>query len=175
MARPTSAIQPQPPVARLAWDESLNATGTPKIVGVLLDPRLRPLVIQLATLGLAFAWWRSRRFGPLLPPPVSPRRNIVDHTDALGVHAYRTKDGPGMLRAYLHQLRMELKLQGPLANEDRALEPVARRLNRSVGFLKKFLARAEEATHAKRLKRRQAAEFIRRLAILRRAASGRNA
>jgi hypothetical protein len=174
MARPSNPIQPQPAALRLAIDESLNATGIPKMVGVLLHPRLRPLAIQLATLGLAFAWWRSRRFGPLLPAPVSPRRNIVDHTDALGVHAYRTKDGPGMLRAYLHQLRMELKLQGPLANEDRALEPIARRLNRPVGFIKKFLSRAEEAANAKRLKRRDAAEFIRRLAILRRAASRRD-
>ncbi len=173
MARPGNRIQPQPPVVRVALDESLNVTGTPKVVGVLLHPRLRPLAIQLFVLGMVFAWWRSRRFGPLLPPPVSPRRNIVDHTDALGVHAYRTKDGPGMLRAYLHQLRMELKLQGPLANEDRVLEPIARRLNRPVGFIKRILDRAEKATHAKRLKRRHAAEFIRRLAILRQAASGR--
>jgi hypothetical protein len=171
LARPGNPIQPQPPVARMALDESLNATGIPKVAGVLLDPRLRPLTIQLGTLGLVFAWWRSRRFGPLLPPPVPPRRNIVDHTDALGVHAYRTKDGAGVLRAYLHQLRMELKLRGPLANEDRVLEPIARRLRRSPEFIKTFLERAEQATTAKRLKRRHAAEFIRRLAILRAAAS----
>ncbi len=171
LARPTNPIQPQKPVARIAWDESLNATGIPKLVGVLLTPRLRPLTIQFATLGLVFAWWRSRRFGPLFPPSQPPRRNIVDHTDALGVHAYRTKDGQGMLRAYLFQLRMELKLQGSFANEDRVLEPIARRLNRSPDVLKDFLQRAEEAATAKRLKRRRAAEFIRRLAILRTAAS----
>jgi Domain of unknown function (DUF4350) len=175
LARPSNPIQPQPRTARIVLDESLNATGIPQVIGVLLDPRLRPLTIQLATLGLVFAWWKSRRFGPLLPPAVPPRRNIVDHTDALGVHAYRTKDAAGMLRAYLHQLRMELKLQGPSANEDRVLEPLARRLNRSPEFLKTFLEHAEQAATAKRLKRRHAAEFIRRLAILRAAASAKDA
>jgi hypothetical protein len=170
LARPGNPIQPQLPVARIAWDESLNATAIPKIVGVLLDPKLRPLTIQLATLGLVFAWCRSRRFGPLLPPPTQPRRNIVDHTDALGVHAYRTKDGAGMLKAYLHQLRMELKLQGPKANEQRVLEPIARRLNRPPAVIRRVLERAEQSASAKRLKRRHAAELIRRLAILRAAA-----
>ena len=173
-ARPRNPIQPQPPINRILLDESLNATGIPKVVGVLLDPRLRPLTIQFATLGLVFAWWRSRRFGPLLPPPVPPRRNIVDHTDALGVHAYRTKDGPGMLAAYLHQLRMELKLQSPSANEDRVLEPIARRLNRPPEFIKRVLRQAEKASTAKKLRRRHAAECIRRLAILRNAASSRS-
>lgn len=170
MARPANPIQPQPPVTRIAIDESLNATGIPKVVGLLLHPRLRPLSIQFLTLGLVFAWWRSRRFGPLLPPSVAPRRNIVDHTDALGVHAYRTKDGTGMLRAYLHQLRRELKLQGPHANEDRALEPIARRLNRPLKLMRNFFRQADRAAKAKRLKRRQAAEFIRRLALVRHSA-----
>ncbi len=172
-ARPRNPIQPQPPVSRVYLDESLNATGIPKIVGVLLDPRLRPLTIQFATLGLVFAWWRSRRFGPLLPAPVPPRRNIVDHTDALGVHAYRTKDGPGMLRAYLRQLRMELKLHGPSANEDRILEPIARRLNRSPRVIKRVLRQADKASKARKLRRRHAAEAIRRLALLRHAATRR--
>ena len=172
MARPANPIQPQPPVTRIVLDESLNATAIPKVMSVLLHPRIRPLGIQLVALGMVFAWWRSRRFGPLLPPPVSPRRNIVDHTDALGVHAYRTKDGTGMLRAYLHQLKRELKLQGPHASEDRALEPIARRLNRPPEVIRNFLTQAERASKAKRLRRKHAAEFIRRLAILRIAAGG---
>lgn len=171
MARPANPIQPQPPVERIILDESLNATAIPKVMSVLLDPRIRPLGIQLVSLAMVFAWWRSRRFGPLLPPPVTPRRNIVDHTDALGVHAYRSKDSTGMLGAYLHQLKRELKLQGPRASEDRALEPIARRLNRSPEAIKKFLRQAERASKSKRLKRKHAAEFIRRLAILRSAAT----
>lgn len=169
-ARPENPIQPQPPITHIAIDESLNATGIPKVVGLLLHPRLRPLTIQIVTLGLVFAWWRSRRFGPLLPSPVPPRRNIVDHTDALGVHAYRTKDGLGMLRAYLHQLQRELKLQSPHANQDRVLEPIARRLNRPLRVLKSFFHQANQAAQAKRLKRRQAADLIRRLAIVRHSA-----
>ncbi len=169
LARPRNSVQPQPEVTQIFIDESLNATAVPKVFGIVLDPKLRPLAIQLATLGLVFAWWRSRRFGPLLPPPVTPHRNIVDHTDALGVHAYRAKDGASMVGAYLHQLKRELKLQGSLANEDRALEPIARRLNRPLKIIKRFLRRAEKAALAKRLSRRHAGEYIYGLALIRRA------
>ena len=57
-----------------------------------------------------------------------------------------------------------------MANEQRAIEPIARQMNRSPIMLRSFLDRAEQATQGKRLKRRRAAEFIRRLAIIRRAA-----
>jgi hypothetical protein len=65
---------------------------------------------------------------------------------------------------------MELKLQGPKANEQRVLEPIARRLNRPPAVIRRVLERAEQSASAKRLKRRHAAELIRRLAILRAAA-----
>ncbi len=170
MARPDNPIQPHLPVKTIAVDESLNATGIPKVVGILLDPKFRPFTIQLAILAVVFAWWRSRRFGPLLPPPVPPRRNIVDHTDALGVHAYRAKASTLMLASYLQQLRMELKLRGPLAKEVRILEPIARRLNRPPETIQYFFEQAEKAASARRIKRRHAAEFIRRLALIRQAA-----
>src|SRR5262245_41638465 len=39
---------------QILFDESLNATGTPRVVGVLVDPMLRPVTVQLAVLLVVF-------------------------------------------------------------------------------------------------------------------------
>ena len=67
------------------FDESLNVSGTPKVVGLLLDPLFRPMTVQLLAVLVVYGWWRSRRFGPILPASVSARHNIVDHTDTVGM------------------------------------------------------------------------------------------
>ncbi|MEM9703120.1 MAG: DUF4350 domain-containing protein, partial [Planctomycetota bacterium] len=69
---------------RIVLDESLNLTGTPKVVALLLDPELRPLTLHLGLLALLWGWWRGRAFGPPLPDPDPPRRTLTDHTDAAG-------------------------------------------------------------------------------------------
>ncbi|MGH7127827.1 MAG: hypothetical protein ACREIV_04625, partial [Planctomycetaceae bacterium] len=151
-------------------DESLNASGTPKVVGLLLEPFLRPVTVQLLIGLLLFAWWGSRRFGPLLPRSVAARHNIVDHTDAVGTLYYRTRDGAGALKPYLNQLVHELKLKTHKGREDRVLEPVARRLGKRLETVRKLLQRANNASRVPKLDRATAAEFIRRLALVRQAA-----
>lgn len=156
-------------------DESLNVSGTPKVVALLLDRPLRPFTLHLVAILAAFGWWRSRRFGPLLPPILSARSDIVAHADAVGMLHYKTRDGRMPLRYYLQQLTSELKLRrlsGP--REDRILDAVARRLGRSAddvrGALRKAnaAARSGDAAEAK-LDRATAAKHIRRLAKIRRA------
>jgi len=64
----------------VVFDESLNETGTPKVVGVLLDPSLRPATIQLVALIVLFGWRGNSRFGALLPRSAQARHDMADHT-----------------------------------------------------------------------------------------------
>ncbi|HEX6987584.1 MAG TPA: S4 domain-containing protein, partial [Planctomycetaceae bacterium] len=161
------------------FDESLNVSGTPKVVALLLDRPLRPFTLHLFAVLAAFGWWRFRRFGPLLPPSVPPRSDIVAHADAVGMLHYKTRDGRAALRYYLHQLTTELKLKRLSgAREDRILEPIARRLGRPVADVKNAFRQAAAALKQEKLDRTTAAKHIRRLAKVRRvagtAAAGRN-
>ncbi|MEX0703267.1 MAG: DUF4350 domain-containing protein [Planctomycetales bacterium] len=153
------------------FDESLNATGGPKVVGLLLDPPLRSVTVQLLVLIAVFGWMGSRRFGPLLPESAAARQNIVDHTDAVGALRFRAGDGAGALRSYLRQLGMQLRLPAHQGREERVLDPIARRLGTETRALRQLLRQAEHAAEGDRVDRRTAAELIRRLAALRKPAS----
>lgn len=156
------------------FDESLNASGTPKVVGLLLEPFLRPVTVQLLVALWVFGWWRSRRFGPLLPRSVTARRNIVDHTDTVGILHYKARGGAVAVRSYLQQLVMELRLKYFKGHEERVLEPLAGRLGTDVGELKQWLDRAEAASRVDNPDRREAGEIIRKLAEIRWAARIQN-
>jgi len=151
------------------FDESLNISGTPKVVGLLFNPLFKPMALQMLIGLVLFAWWRSRRFGPLLPEAAVARRNIVDHTDSVGVLLYRTGDGAAALRAYLRQLFGELKLKSYRGREDRVIEPLAHRLGKSPEAVKRVLQRAVKASKAPQVDRREAAYMLRQLAVIRRA------
>lgn len=154
------------------FDESLNASATPKIVGILFDPALRPLTIQLLIVTWLFVWWGRERFGPPLLPRTPPHRDVVGHSDALGMLVHQSGDGAGALRAYYNQLIGELGLgRGTASRTDRALGPVARRLGVELDRVKEVLREAREACQVRQLSRRDAAKHIRRLAKLRRAAT----
>ncbi|WP_166821436.1 DUF4350 domain-containing protein [Thalassoroseus pseudoceratinae] len=157
------------PIKRVMLDESLNASSTPKVVGLLLEPPLRSVTIQVFVLVLLFAWWRNRRFGPIEPEASAVRRNLVDHTDTVGSHAWKARSSGRMVEAYLSHLRQELKLGTMHGHEDRVLEPIARRLNRPVSKVQRLLEQAEKATQMPKLPRKTAAEVIRRLAMIHRA------
>jgi hypothetical protein len=171
-ASPSDAVQSHP-VGAVYLDESLNASAVPKVVGLLLQPPLRSITIQALALVVLFAWWRNRRFGPIAPPPTAPRRDIVNHTDAVGVHCWKAKGGARMVGAYLNQLQQELKLGRLKGHEQQVLEPVARRLGRPVESVQKLLEQTERAAEVRKLDRRTAAEMIRRLALIRQAARPR--
>jgi hypothetical protein len=172
LATPSDAIQSHP-VGAVYVDESLNASAVPKVVGLLLQPPLRSITIQVLALVVLFAWWRNRRFGPIAPPPRAPRRDIVNHTDAVGVHCWKARGGARLVGAYLNQLQQELKLGRLQGHEKQVLEPVARRLKRPVEVVQKLLEQAERAAEVRKLDRRTAAEMIRRLALIRQAARPR--
>ncbi len=152
----------------VVFDESLNDSGTPKTVGILFDPILRPVTIQILILTVLFGWWRSRRFGPLTPSAVSARQNIVEHTDMVGNWYWKSQDGAAALKAYLRELSSRLRLKTFRGTEDRVLEPIARRGGRETADVRHDLQQAFQAVRKQRLDRRQAARLIRRLSLIRR-------
>jgi hypothetical protein len=149
------------------FDETLNATGTPRVVGVLLDPALRPATVQLLVLLVLFGWVGNRRFGGLLPTAAPARHDVADHTNSLGNLYYKAHHSKGALREYLEQLRTDLRLRYFKGHEQRVLQPIARRARLEIEDVKRLLVDAEAAAGKPRLSRREAASFIRRLARLR--------
>ncbi len=158
------------PADPLVFDEALNETGTPKVVGVLLDPALRPTTIQFVALIVLFGWRGNRRFGGLLPKSSPPRHDVADHTNSLGNLYYKAHHGTGVLREYLDQLKTELRLRHFAGHERRVLLPVAQKANLSIDEVLRDLGAAEAAARKPRLSRRDAALHIRNLSRLRQAA-----
>lgn len=149
------------------FDESLNATGTPRVVGVLLDPVLRPATVQLLVILVLFGWRGNRRFGGLVPTASPARHDVADHTNSLGNLYYKAHHSKGVLREYLEQLRTALRLRYSKGHEERVLLPIAQKAGLSLEELQRLLADAEAAAGKPKLTRREAANFIRRLAQLR--------
>lgn len=154
------------------FDESLNDTGTPKVVGILLDPPLRTVTLQLAVLLTVFGWCGLARFGPRLPPAVTTLRNVAAHTDALGAMYYRARAGSHVLGSYLNQLRLEWRLKPGAAQRPAQLGAVAGKVKADPAAVGQLLQAAEKAQGEKNLDRGSAAMLIRRLAVLRRGRSG---
>ena len=152
-------------------DESLNASGTSKVVALLIDPTFRPLTIQLLITLLIFGWWRSNRFGPILSSHILPRHNIVSHTDNVGNLHYKKANGRALLFAYIKQLFSELNLRHFRGEEHRVLDPIARRLNEDPKQIKRFLKKAAQIAKSKKVNRHQMGELIRKLSKIRQAAS----
>jgi hypothetical protein len=152
----------------VVFDESLNATGTPKVVGLILDAALRPITLQVLVVFIVFAWRGNRRFGGLLPRASSSRHDIADHTNALGNLYFKIGDPAVVLRSYLEQVRIEWHLRFVSGGKGtRNLEPLARRLRTPADELRQLLADAEAASQQRDLRRRDAARLIRQLAALR--------
>ncbi len=152
------------------FDESLNATGTPRVVGVLLDPALRPTTVQLVVILVIFGWRGNRRFGGLLPKASPARHDVADHTNSLGNLYYKAHHSKGVLREYLEQLRTELRLRYSAGHEKRALASIAQKAQLPVEDVQQMLTEADAAIRKPKLTRREAAAVIRKLAHLRQAA-----
>lgn len=156
------------------FDESLNASGTAKALGVLLEPALRPLTLQLVLLLALYGWWNCLRYGPLARPAVEARHNLVDHTDTVGVGYWRAKAGAAVLRSYLRALRTEFRPRTVAGTTNALFATAARRLNRPLASVQHDVQAAYRAAKLKSLDRRVAARMIGRLAQIRRALSERS-
>ncbi|MDF1742074.1 MAG: DUF4350 domain-containing protein [Gimesia sp.] len=151
-------------------DESLNASGTSKVVALLIDPTFRPLTIQLLITLLVFGWWHSVRFGPILSSHILPRHNIVSHTDNVGNLHYKNGNGRALLYAYVKQLFTELNLRRFQGEEHRVIDPIARRLKEDPQKVKSFLKQAAKLSKSEKVSRQQLGDLIRKLSKIRQAA-----
>ena len=157
-------------VHEVVFDESLNETGRPVVVGILLDPVLRAATVQVLVVLVVFLWRGNRRFGRVLPRAAAARHDVADHTNSLGNLYYKAHHSMGVLREYLEQLRTDLRLRFSSGHDVRVLTPIANKLGVKVEDVQRQLAEADAASRKPRLTRREAALQIRRLAVLRQAA-----
>ena len=151
---------------RVVFDESLNVTGAPRTVALLLTPLLRPLTLQAMLLWWLFAWQGSQRFGRALPPVLTFRRRISDHTDALGNLYWRSGNALRPLQAYMTQLFSDLKLTGRQVTPQR-LQTLSAKSGVEVAEIERLLSLPNEVERQAAVLPADAARMIRRLARLR--------
>lgn len=152
----------------VAFDESLNVSGTPTVFGLLFSPRLRPLTLQAMLCAVVFGWQGGRRFGAVLPALQPPRRNICEHAIALGNLHYRAASGARALALYLDHFRNELRLHYSRASGVQEATLLARRSKLPVETVRALLADVHKATQ-ERASVSRAAALISKLARIRRA------
>jgi len=91
------------------FDETLNSSGVPKVLGILFDPLFRPVTLQLALIVILFGWLGSRRFGPIKQVTESRRRSIVEHAEAVGILYCRAGAGAHAVACQHEFLKQELR------------------------------------------------------------------
>jgi hypothetical protein len=151
------------PSGPLYFDESLNAAGPPKIVGILFDDPLRPLTLQFIIFSVLFVWMGSRRFGPPEVARATRRRSLTEHAAALGNLHYKVGSGSRVVASYLEYFRQELRLHHEKSREAQA---IAERARVSLDSVKQVLTQAERATKNPNLEPDKAAWLIKSLAQL---------
>lgn len=151
----------------LVFDESLNASGQPQVVGLLLNHWLRPVTLQVVTLLLLFGWAGSQRFGSPLPPRQPPRHSLVEHTDALGNLYWRSRNGLVPLQAYLERLLTELRLGRDAERLPRRIDHLAATTGLQPVEIEARIRQAREAVSRRAVRHTDAARLIRLLSELR--------
>lgn len=91
------------------FDESLNSSGVPKVVGLLFDPLFRPMTLQLVLIVILFGWMGSRRFGPVRRTRHGQRRSVVEHAQAVGTLYYQAGSGAHAVSGLHEFLKHELR------------------------------------------------------------------
>ena len=149
------------PAAPIAFDESFNSSGTPKVFAVLFDTESRRVTLQALLCALLFAWWGSRRFGPAASDGGARRRSVVEHAIALGNLHYKSRSGSRLVAAYLARLRAELAPGEQAAS-------IARRAGLDPLAVERSLARAQAAADDESTYPAAASAIVRALAEIRR-------
>lgn len=99
------------PSGPVYFDETMNAAGAPRVVGILLEEPFRLITLQLLIVTLLFGWMASRRFGPLRTSATAARRSLVEHAEALGNLHFKVGSGASLLASYLEFFRRDLGLR----------------------------------------------------------------
>jgi hypothetical protein len=154
------AAYPEGPVY---FDESLNAAGPPKVVGLLFGRPLRPLTLQLILCAVLFAWKGSRRMGrPVIRRP-KRQRSLTEHATALGNLHFKVGSSSRIVASYLEYFRNELRLHYRKAEEVTAL---AARAGVDRGSVAGLLDQAKQGARNPNLPPAKAAWLVRSMADL---------
>lgn len=148
----------------LYFDESLNASGPPKVFGLLFDPPLRPITLQAMMAVLLFGWWGSLRFGPPVVLSQTIRRDITEHAVALGNLHFKVGTGGRLVASYLEHFRHELQLNYLAAAGQDIAATLARRSRLDREVTKSALGLASRTASQERVATAQAAAAVRALA-----------
>lgn len=149
----------------IAFDESLNTRATPQMMGVLFQPPLRSISIQILLLFLLYGWWNSCRFGPLVSLEETSQREIVEHTNSLGRILWRTSNSQLVLTQYLKYWLTEYRLQETTGRK-RRLSSRLQNHSQQIDQALETIRLAEVAAAAPKLSPREAARHIRVLSEL---------
>ncbi len=145
-------------------DESLTASGPPRVFGLLLSPSVRPVTLQVLAVFLLLGWSGSRGFGAPLGPERPPRRQITEHARALGRLHQQTATGGTLVAAYLEYVRHELKIGRQAAGSVDPAELLSRRARVEIQGVRALLGRASRAAREAPLRGSEAAAVVRGLA-----------
>jgi hypothetical protein len=148
----------------LYFDETLNASGPPKVFGLLFDPPLRPMTLQALMVVLLFGWWGSRRFGPVTSLSPLARRDITEHAVALGNLHFKVGTGGRLVASYLERFRHRLRLNYLASAGQDVAGALARRARVDIAAAKSALGLASRTASQERVPTAQAAAAVRALA-----------
>jgi hypothetical protein len=154
------AAHPQGPVY---FDESLNAAGPPKVVGLLFGDPLRPLTLQLILCAVLFAWRSSQRMSQPTLVRKTRQRSLTEHATALGNLHFKVGSGSRVVASYLEYFRNELRLHYLKTEEAAALAARTGSDSKSIAGL---LDQAKQAAQNPNLPPAKAAWIVRSLAGL---------
>ena len=135
---------------RTWFDETLNASGVPKVFGILFDPLFRPVTLQLLLIAVLFGWLGARRFGPIKRTTHGRRRSIVEHAEAVGILYMRADAGTHAVKCQHEYLKQELRRiygSGFRVDDPVVVAQVAQEKEIDVRAL---FERTDEAIHLKR-------------------------
>jgi hypothetical protein len=148
----------------VSFDESLNRSGAPKVLGLLFDPSVRPITLQVLIAAILFVWLGSRRFGPPLVTTAAEHRSITEHAVALGNLHFKAGTGARAVAWYLDYFRNELKLHYAAASGAQEATLLARRANMEQHVVARVLGEAGAVTREPRVSDARAASVLRALA-----------
>jgi hypothetical protein len=149
----------------VAIDESLSASGPPRVFGLLMSEAVRPVTLQVVAVFILLAWAGSRVFGAPREAERTARRQITEHALALGQLHQRTATAGTPVGSYLEYFRHELGLGRQGAS---GVALLATRARLDPARLSLALERASRAVEAARVPARVAAACVRELAEIKR-------
>jgi hypothetical protein len=150
----------------VVFDESLNASGAPKVFGLLFDSHVRPITLQILLVTVLFCWLGFRRFGPPEVRISAEHRSMTEHAIALGNMHLKAGTGSRAIHWYLDYFRNELRLHYAAGSGVAEATLLARRAGTDEHATAKLLADVRDALGQGRLAGGRAAALVRELAAI---------